>query len=247
MMPASHSAHFSLPRHIAIILDGNGRWAKSRGLPRIAGHHAGVKAVRNIVQACGKKGIEALTLFAFSSENWSRPEEEVSHLMKLFLNVLQLEINQLHKNNVQIRFMGNTSRFHPELLTWIEKAKQLTATNTGLKLVIAIDYGGRWDILEATKKIATEVQQGLLSPDAITAESFSAHLSSAGLPEPDLFIRTSGEQRISNFLLWQLAYTELYFTPKHWPDFDEAALDDALTTYAARDRRYGSVKDPSYA
>lgn len=246
-MSANHSAHSSLPRHIAIILDGNGRWAKSRGLPRIAGHHAGVKAVRNIVQACGKKGIEALTLFAFSSENWSRPEEEVSHLMKLFLNVLQLEINQLHKNNVQIRFIGNTSRFHPELLTWIEKAKQLTATNTGLKLVIAIDYGGRWDIVEAAKKIAMDVQQGTLSPDAITADSFSSYLSSAGLPEPDLFIRTSGEQRISNFLLWQLAYTELYFTSKHWPDFDEAALDEALTTYAARDRRYGGVKDIFYA
>ncbi len=231
------------PKHIAIILDGNGRWAKKRGLPRIAGHHAGVKAVRKIVEACHHRGISVLTLFAFSSENWSRPPDEVNHLMKLLLNMLQLEVNKLHKHNVQIRFMGDTSRFNTELLLRIEKAKQLTAQNTGLKLVLAIDYGGRWDILKATQKIAQAVQQHTLTIDQITEACFSSHLSCADIPDPDLLIRTSGEQRISNFLLWQLAYTELYFTPQYWPDFDVAALDEALAVYASRDRRFGGVME----
>ncbi|MBI5447645.1 MAG: isoprenyl transferase [Gammaproteobacteria bacterium] len=241
MAPHLEHTQLRLPRHIAIILDGNGRWAQKKGLPRIAGHHAGVKAVRKVVQACAERGIEALTLFAFSSENWTRPEDEVAHLMKLFLTVLQREINQLHKNQVRIRFMGDTTHFHSDLLSWIHKTTQLTSGNTGLKLNLAIDYGGRWDILEATKKIAAQVQAGLLTPEAVTSDLFASYLSTANLPEPDLFIRTSGEQRISNFLLWQLAYTELYFTSKHWPDFDEAALDDALRTYSQRDRRYGKV------
>lgn len=247
MTTTNRTSHATLPQHIAIILDGNGRWAQKKGLPRIMGHHAGVKAVRKIVAACGKKGISALTLFAFSSENWRRPAEEVNHLMKLFLNILPLEVNKLHKNNVQIRFIGSTSRFHPELLAWMDKAEQLTAHNTGLKLVLAVDYGGRWDIVEATKKIASQVQQGLLPLDHITADYFSSCLAFPDLPDPDLLIRTSGEQRISNFLLWQLAYTELYFTPKQWPDFDEAALDEAIEAYAARGRRFGNLTETSHA
>ena len=235
------STSSNIPQHIAIILDGNGRWAKKRGLPRVAGHHAGIKAVRKTVSACGEKGVKALTLFAFSSENWLRPQEEVNHVMNLILHRLQLELNELHKNNVQMRFIGNTSRLSYEFREWFEKATTLTKENTGLILVLAIDYGGRWDILEATKKIAIEVQERKLSPEQITEECFSSHLSCADLPDPDLFIRTSGEQRISNFLLWQLAYTELYFSPKQWPDFDEAELDEALQTYKARQRRFGGL------
>lgn len=247
MTITNHSSQLRLPRHIAVIMDGNGRWAQKRGLPRIAGHHAGVKSVRSVVRACGKKGIEALTLFAFSSENWNRPLEEINHLMKLFLNMLQLEVKKLHKNNVQLRFMGNTSRFTPELLDWMAKSTQLTAHNTGLKLIIALDYGGRWEIVEAAKKMLQDVQQGTLSPEQITCEQFSSYLNCADIPEPDLFIRTSGEQRISNFLLWQLAYTELYFTQKYWPDFDKAALDEAIAAYNSRCRRFGGITETSHA
>lgn len=246
-MTLTSSPHSLLPKHIAIIMDGNGRWAQQRGLPRIAGHHAGVKSVRSVVRSCGEKGIEALTLFAFSSENWRRPEEEVSHLMKLFLTMLQLEVKKLHKNNVQLRFIGNMAHFNKELIEWMEKAKELTAKNTGLKLVIAIDYGGRWDITEAAKKLAYQAQQGIISPAEINTDSFSAYLSSADLPEPDLFIRTGGEQRISNFLLWQLAYTELYFTQKYWPDFDKTALEEAIMAFTQRTRRFGGITETSHA
>lgn len=233
----------SLPRHIAVILDGNGRWAKKRGLPRIAGHHAGIKAVRKLVQACAKHKIEALTLFAFSSENWGRPKEEVGHLMKLFLSSLQKEIAELHENNIQVRFIGSREHFSPELIEWMEKSTSLTQNNTGLKLILAIDYGGRWDITQACQILAEQTKQGLIDSKSITPERLSLHLSTGNLPEPDLFIRTSGEHRISNFLLWQLAYTELYFTDKHWPDFDEALLQDALTTFQKRGRRFGVIPD----
>lgn len=232
-----------LPRHIAIVLDGNGRWAKQRGLPRLAGHRAGVKTVRRIVQTCAEKNIEALTLFAFSSENWGRPAEEVSHLMRLFLTALQKEIEELAKNNIQIQFIGNKNNFNPELLTWMQKAIDLTAQNTGLKLILAVDYGGRWDITHACQLLSKQVALGHLKPEDISSDLIDKTLSTASLPEPDLFIRTSGEQRISNFLLWQLAYTELYFTQKYWPDFDEIELEAALTAFAKRGRRFGGVMD----
>jgi undecaprenyl diphosphate synthase len=222
----------SLPKHIAIIMDGNGRWASQRFLPRIAGHKAGYEAVRSVIKSCIERHIEVLTLFAFSSENWSRPRQEVDALMQLFIYALRHEVKQLHKSNVQLRVIGNISRFNQELQTEIQKAITLTASNTGLVLVVAVDYGGQWDIVEATKKIASQIKENLLTIDEITATYFEKQLSTGDLPLPDLFIRTSGEQRVSNFLLWQLAYTELYFAEVFWPDFDEKALDKALDFYA---------------
>lgn len=232
-----------LPRHIAIIMDGNGRWAKRQFLPRIAGHHAGFEVVRKIVKACGEKGIEVLTLFAFSSENWQRPKQEVSALLELFLTALSREIKKLHENNVQLRVIGDSSRLSPEIKQRIDNAHKLTAENTGLKLVIAFDYSGQWDIANATRQIAIEVAKGELSPDDITPDTLEKYLSTFGLPEPDLFIRTSGEQRISNFLLWQLAYTELYFTEVLWPDFSVAILEEALDFFAGRERRFGCTSE----
>ena len=232
-----------LPRHIAIIMDGNGRWAKRRFLPRIAGHKAGVDTVREIVKACAKKKIEVLTLFAFSSENWQRPEEEVSFLMKLFLATLEREARKLHEQNIQLRVIGDRSRFNETLRQFMQNAEELTANNTGLKLVIAANYGGRWDICEAAKKLAVRIEQGQLKSEQITSEMINAILSLSDLPAPDLFIRTSGEQRISNFLLWQLAYTELYFTDVYWPDFTAEELEKALTFYAKRERRFGCTSE----
>lgn len=232
-----------LPRHIAIIMDGNGRWAKQKYLPRMAGHREGLKAVRRVVKACGELGIEALTLFAFSQENWQRPTSEVSGLLNLFLVVLRNEVSKLHENNVQLRVIGDFERFSPELRASISAAEELTAANTGLKLVIAADYGGRWDIVQATRKLAAQVEAGLLSAQDINAELFAVQLGLADLPEPDLLIRTSGEWRLSNFLLWQLAYTELYFTDIYWPDFDEQALNNALKFYASRERRFGCTSE----
>lgn len=235
------------PRHIAIILDGNGRWAKKRNLPRIAGHRAGFEAVRKTVKACASRNIEVLTLFAFSSENWTRPTQEVGFLMKMFLKALQRELDELNKNKIQLRIIGNYERFDQRLQEWIHRAVDLTHQNTGPKLVIAADYGGKWDILQATRRIAEQVQQNKLTLDAITPTLFSNCLSTADLPNPDLLIRTSGEQRISNFLLWQMAYTELFFTPTLWPDFNEALLDEAIQFYRTRERRYGGLKDLSCA
>lgn len=232
-----------LPRHIAIIMDGNGRWAKQRSLPRIAGHKAGVKSVRRAIQACGEKGIEVLTLFAFSSENWARPPSEVNDLMDLFLSALKRETKKLHSNNVQIRFIGDCSRFSSQLKQWICDSQLLTKNNTGLKLIIAANYGGRWDIVNAAKQLAQKISDGEVLPEEITVESFEKFLALADLPEPDLFIRTSGELRISNFLLWQLAYTELYFTNILWPDFDSDALDEALNFFASRERRFGITSE----
>lgn len=237
------SSNPKTPRHIAIVMDGNGRWAKQRHLPRIAGHKEGLNAVKKIITACGEAGVEVLTLFAFSSENWRRPEEEISGLMTLFLTALQSEIKKLHENNVQVRFIGDQRRFSQQLVAGINTSEQLTAQNTGLKIVIAVDYGGRWDILQSVQTLAQKVREGELLPEHITENLISQYLTLAELPEPDLFIRTSGEQRISNFLLWQLAYTELYFTEVFWPDFNETALRTALDFYAVRQRRFGYTSE----
>jgi undecaprenyl diphosphate synthase len=232
-----------LPRHIAVIMDGNGRWAKLRHLPRIAGHKAGVDAVRATVKWCAEKKIEALTLFAFSSENWRRPEQEVSYLMELFILALKSEAKKLHKQNIQLRIIGDRSRFAPKLQEQMKIAENLTADNTGLTLIIAANYGGQWDITEACKKLAAEVEQGKLSSQEISADTLQNSLSTADLPMPDLLIRTSGEQRISNFMLWQLAYAELYFTDVLWPDFNTVTLEAALAFFVSRERRFGFITE----
>ena len=232
-----------LPRHVAIIMDGNGRWAKSRFLPRPAGHKAGVNSVRKTVEKCIECGIEVLTLFAFSSENWRRPAQEVSLLMELFMASLERETQKLHRNGVRLRIIGDREAFAPVLREKIAEAEAMTAGNTRLQLVIAANYGGRWDITQAARKLAEKVKNNVLDPEAITSEALESEMVLAGLPEPDLFIRTGGEQRISNFLLWQLAYTELYFTPLLWPDFDEKAFEEALLSFANRQRRFGYTGD----
>jgi undecaprenyl diphosphate synthase len=231
------------PRHIAIIMDGNGRWAQKKMLPRIIGHRAGVKAVRKVVEYCSDQGVEVLTLFAFSSENWRRPKEEVSLLMNLFIATLQTEINRLHENNICLRFVGDMASFDAKLQERIRAGVMLTQHNTGLNLVIAANYGGRWDLAEAAKAIAAEVVAGKVALVDINEALMNQHLALADLPEPDLFIRTGGEQRISNFLLWQLAYTELYFTETLWPDFDRAAMNQAIVSYKGRQRRFGCTGD----
>jgi len=227
------------PRHIAIIMDGNGRWAQKRFMPRVFGHRQGVKAVRNIVEYCAEQQIEVLSLFAFSSENWRRPETEVSMLMELFMATLQREVDKLDKNNIRLKIIGDKTAFSEKLQQRIIHSEQQTANNTGLTLVIAANYGGHWDITQAVQKIAEKLQTGELNQQRITENLIEQHLSTAGLPEPDLFIRTGGEQRISNFLLWQLAYTELYFTPILWPDFDKQALQEAIISFKGRQRRFG--------
>ena len=234
MPPAS-----SVPRHVAVIMDGNGRWAKTRGLPRIAGHRQGVETVRDMVAACGEKGIAYLTLFAFSSENWRRPETEVRLLMELFMLALDREVRKLHANDVRFRVIGDTLPFGEKIIQRIHKSEALTRDNTKLTLTIAANYGGRWDIGQACRALAQRAASGELDPADITPASLEPFLSMAGVPEPDLFIRTGGEQRISNFLLWQLAYTELYFTPVLWPEFDRAQFEAALISYAGRQRRFG--------
>lgn len=226
-----------IPRHIAVIMDGNGRWAKKRFLPRVAGHKVGVETVRNMVKQCVNLGVDYLTLFAFSSENWRRPEEEVTFLMGLFMEALKKEVAKLHKNNVRLIIIGNRAQFGAALCAEIEAAEHLTQNNTGLTLTIAANYGGRWDILQAMQKAFAQNPQ--LDPGSISEEWLTPHLSMAYAPEPDLFIRTGGEQRVSNFLLWQLAYTELYFTDILWPDFDAAELQKAFLWYAQRERRFG--------
>lgn len=229
-----------LPHHIAIIMDGNGRWAKKRGLLRVAGHNAGVESVRAVVKACAEKKIDVLTLFAFSTENWQRPQDEVGYLMEqLFVKALENETGDLHKNNVQFRVIGEIGRLTEKLQQKILAAVKLTANNNGLKLVIALSYSGRFDITEAARKLGDEIEAGKLKAADITIEKFHAKTALCDLPEPDLFIRTSGEQRISNFMLWQLAYTELYFTDILWPDFREAEFNAALTAYSQRSRRFG--------
>ncbi|MDQ5908715.1 MAG: Di-trans,poly-cis-decaprenylcistransferase [Pseudomonadota bacterium] len=232
-----------LPRHVVIVMDGNGRWAQQRALPRTAGHREGAKAVRRVVEACAERGIEVLTLFAFSSENWRRPRPEVEILMNLFVRTLRSEIRRLDAANVRMRFIGDHRAFSPTLQDYMVKAEQRTAHNTGLTLVIAANYGGRWDIVQAAQRIAEDVGAGRLQPGGVTPETFHRYTSLADLPEPDLFIRTGGEQRISNFLLWQLAYTELYFSERLWPDFDAADLDTACAAFASRQRRFGQTSE----
>jgi undecaprenyl diphosphate synthase len=232
--------HSEAPRHLAIIMDGNGRWAKGRMLPRIAGHKRGVETVRATVRGCIERGIEYLTLFAFSSENWRRPAEEVSLLMQLFHGALLNEMEKLHRNGVRLRVVGDTSRFDSSIRRLIDEAESLTAGNTRLTLSIAANYGGRWDVLQAVARIAKAKSS---SDGEITEDELAAHLAMSYAPEPDLFIRTGGEQRISNFLLWQLAYTELYFTETLWPDFDGAALDQAISSYRNRERRFGRTSE----
>ena len=239
----SDNADAKLPRHIAIIMDGNGRWAKQRSLPRFAGHRAGVEAVRGVVKACAAKGVEVLTLFAFSSENWRRPQKEVGLLMELLFTALSHEVKKLHKNNVQLTFIGDRSRFDEKMRAQLEKSEHLTANNTGLKLVVAVNYGGKWDLTQAIKNIAQQVKIGALSVEDIDSDTVDQALTLYGLPSPDLFIRTGGEKRISNFLLWQLAYTELYFTDVLWPDFDAAELDRAIASFSSRERRFGQTSE----
>ena len=228
----------NVPRHVAIIMDGNGRWAKKRFLPRVGGHRKGGDAVREAVKACIERGVEYLTLFAFSSENWRRPPEEVSFLMQLFLRSLEQEVGKLHENGIRFKVVGDIAAFDARIVEHIRRGEALTANNTRLTLTIAANYGGRWDILQAADRCRAE------DPDApITEERLSRYLSMSYAPEPDLFIRTGGEQRISNFLLWQLAYTELYFTDLLWPDFGPAALDEAIASYRRRERRFGRTSE----
>lgn len=222
-------------------MDGNGRWAKQRFMPRIAGHKAGIEAARQIVRNCIKHHIQVLTLFAFSSENWRRPAQEVSFLMDLFLTGLEREITMLHENQVQVRFIGDRTNFSAKLNQKILEAEKLTQHNPGLVLIIAADYGGQWDICQATRKLAQEVEAGRLSSQQITPDHIAKYLSFSDLPDPDLFIRTSGELRISNFMLWQLAYSELFFSQLYWPDFDEKEFMNALAHYANRERRFGEL------
>lgn len=231
----------SLPQHIAIIMDGNGRWAKKRFLPRLAGHRAGVEAARKVVKHSLKRGIKVLSLFAFSSENWQRPALEVSGLMDIFLSGLEREVHQLHEHGVRLKFIGRRDRLNEKLREKMQGVEALTQNNTAMALVIAVDYGGQWDITESVRALAKSVEAGELQSQDITPDHIAKHLSFADLPDPDLFIRTSGELRLSNFMLWQLAYAELFFTEKAWPDFDEATYDQALAAYAARDRRYGGI------
>ncbi len=243
LTPAPAEPSAAPPVHVAIIMDGNGRWARRRHMPRIAGHRAGVEAVRTIVEACAAKGVRVLTLFAFSSENWRRPEAEVDLLMDLLLTSLQREIDKLHRNGVRLLFIGERSAFKPKLIEMMRSAEEMTATNGGLTLVIALNYGGRWDVTRAARQVARRVEAGEIRADDIDAGMIEENLCLHGLPEPDLFIRTGGEQRISNFLLWHLSYTELYFTATLWPDFDAQAFDEALASFASRQRRFGRTGD----
>ena len=228
-----------LPKHIAIIMDGNGRWAKSRGLPRSSGHQKGVKSVRKIVKHCAKIGVNTLTLFAFSSENMNRPSEEVGLLFKLFLTVLRSETKKLKDNNIRLDIIGDLSVFTSEIQNLAEEAQKQLQNNTGLNLVIAANYGGQWDIAEATKKIATKAAEGEIKPESIDSDVFGAHTALAQYPKVDLLIRTSGEVRVSNFLLWDIAYSELYFCDTFWPDFDANDLDLAINNFHSRNRRFG--------
>ena len=228
-----------MPRHVAIIMDGNGRWATKRFLPRVAGHVKGVEAVRGCVEACVERGIEYLTLFAFSSENWRRPAEEVSLLMRLFVTALEREVAKMHANNIRLKVVGDLSRFDAKLQEMIASAERRTANNTRLTVTVCANYGGRWDIMQATGKMVA-AHPGATS---FTEEQLSEHLAMAYAPEPDLFIRTGGEERISNFLLWQLAYSELYFTDTFWPDFSIESLDAAIASYQHRERRFGRTGD----
>jgi len=233
----------ALPKHIAIIMDGNGRWAKQRHQPRFMGHRAGVKAVEESVRACAEKGIEVLSLFAFSSENWRRPSKEVSLLMEMFKLALKKQVPRLQKRNIRLRIVGDISRFSDSLQQHIQQAEKQTEQNTGLTVVIAANYGGRWDITQSVRQLASRVAKGELKPEQISEEMIGASLCCPDLPEPDLFIRTGGEQRISNFMLWQLAYTEFYFTDILWPDFNRDTIESAIQSFTTRERRFGKTSE----
>lgn len=239
-MPISRQ---DIPRHVAIIMDGNGRWAKKRFLPRVAGHQQGVRAVRAVIRGCIESGVEALTLFAFSSENWQRPEKEVSTLMGIFLTVLEREVQELHEHGIRLRILGDRSRFTDQIRQAIDNAEALTAGNNRLLLNVAADYGGRWDIVQASRQIAMAIAAGELKVEEISEATLGRFISTADGPELDLLIRTGGEKRISNFLLWQAAYAELYFTDTLWPDFDEEALRQAILDFAGRERRFGKTSE----
>ncbi|MEX0448226.1 polyprenyl diphosphate synthase [Spiribacter sp. 221] len=233
----------AVPRHVAVIMDGNGRWAARHGEPRHHGHRAGAESVRRTVESCARAGVEALTLFAFSSENWRRPAAEVSMLMELFMRVLDRETNRLHRNGIRLNIIGDRSRLARRLQERCASAEALTAGNTRMQLNIAASYGGRWDIAMAARRLAEAVAAGDRTAASIDENALAAEVCLHDLPEPDLFVRTGGEQRISNFLLWQLAYTELYFTPVLWPDFDEIEMERALAWFKERDRRFGGIRE----
>ena len=235
------SADFSAPRHVAIIMDGNGRWAAARGLPRGEGHRRGVEALRKTVRAAGELGIEILTIFSFSSENWLRPASEIRDLMGLLRRFIRNDLAELHGNNVRVRVIGERDGLALDIRRLLEEAKDLTRHNTGLILVVAFNYGARQEIARAMRGIAEDVAQGRLTPDGVTAELVASRLDAPDLPDPDVIIRTSGEQRLSNFLLWQAAYSELVFVPIYWPEFDRAALENALAEYRRRERRFGGL------
>lgn len=228
-----------LPRHVAIIMDGNHRWARERGMPGAAGHRAGARALRPVTEQCARLGVEVLTLFAFSTENWRRPRREVTLLLELMKRVLETDVSELHANDIRIRIIGDRSPFGPEIQRLMHSAEALTADNQRMTLNIAANYGGRWDILEAVRRLATQVRDGSIAPEDIDEGRLQAAMSLADLPEPDLCIRTGGERRVSNFLLWQFAYTEFYFTTTYWPEFDDACLEQAVADFSCRKRRFG--------
>jgi len=232
-----------IPRHIAIVMDGNGRWARAKNRPRLMGHKKGVEAVREIVKTCSQLNVECLSLFAFSSENWKRPEEEVKHLMGLFMMALEREAKALARNNVRLNIIGDLSAFSEKLQEKIKQVEDLTAESTGLTLTVAANYGGRWDITETAKKISKMIESGEKTSDSLTENDIDQLVTTAGLPDPDLFIRTGGEKRISNFLIWQMAYAELYFTDVFWPDFNAEQLQIAIQDYSRRQRRFGKTSE----
>lgn len=241
--PQNDSVPQPLPRHVAIIMDGNGRWASCHGKARSTGHRAGVRSARAVVKACAEASVDVLTLFAFSSENWHRPQEEINALMRLFVEVLQREVAELDANGIQLRFIGAREHLPEILRRRMADAEARTATNTGMTLVLALAYGGHWDIVQAARRIAAKVRCGDLQPDDIDEAVMARHLSLNGLPAPDLLIRTGGEKRVSNFLLWDLAYSELFFTETLWPDFDSACLEEAFSFFRSRQRRFGRTSD----
>ncbi len=233
----------NIPEHVAVIMDGNGRWAKKQGAARIFGHKHAIKAVKDVTEGCAEIGVGYLTLYAFSTENWARPQAEVDGLMNLLVSTINDEIGTLQKNNVRLLSIGDISKLPEKAAKKLDEAKHNTSTNTGLKLVLALNYSGRWDIENATKMIAKKVENGELNADKVSSETISSHLSTSGIPDPSLLIRTSGEMRISNFLLWEMAYTEMIFTPVLWPDFRKKDLIEAIISYQQRERRFGKISE----
>jgi undecaprenyl diphosphate synthase len=237
----THAGRAAMPRHVAIIMDGNGRWARARGLPRSAGHRKGVEALRRAVRAAGEMGIEYLTIFSFSSENWSRPPAEVSFLLDLMRHFVRQDVAELDRENVRIRIIGERLSLAPDIVTLIEETEERTRSNTGLTLIVAFNYGSRQEITQAARDLALAVKEGRIEPDGITPELLGSHLATEGIPDPDLLIRTSGEQRLSNYLLWQCAYTEFVFVDEYWPDFNRETMQRAIAEYLTRERRFGGL------